>query len=129
LGAGAPLLHRDAGTNLAHRINAVVGDPDGALAGVAVRIRQRFTIQRHTGVPLETRGLLAHHDPRAGTLTVWGPTKVPHFNRRVLADLLDYPIERIRFVEPDVGGGFGVRGEFYPEDFLIRTSAWRLGGR
>src|SRR5262249_57057950 len=29
--------------------------------------------------------------------------------------------------EPDVGGGFGVRGEFYPEDFLIPFAARRLG--
>ena len=52
-------------------------------------------------------------------LTVWGPTKVPHFNRSVLASFLGLPEHRIHFIEPDVGGGFGVRGEFYPEDFLI----------
>ncbi|MGQ0551275.1 MAG: xanthine dehydrogenase family protein molybdopterin-binding subunit, partial [Armatimonadota bacterium] len=127
LDSEAPVLHADAAGNLAHRIDAVVGDPDGALAGAEVRIRHRFTVQRHTGVPLETRGLVAHYDASAGMLTVWGPTKVPHFNRRVLADLLGYPLERIRFVEPDVGGGFGVRGEFYPEDFLIPYVSMMLG--
>ena len=58
---------------------------------------------------------------------MWGPTKVPHFNRGVLAGMLDWPEHRIRFIEPDVGGGFGARGEFYPEDFLIPWAALRLG--
>lgn len=115
----------DAG-NLADRLESVVGEPERALTEAHVRIRQRFTVQRHTGVPLETRGLVASHDAGADFLTVWGPTKVPHFNRRVLADLLEYPIERIRFIEPDVGGGFGVRGEFYPEDYLIPYASLRL---
>jgi carbon-monoxide dehydrogenase large subunit len=58
---------------------------------------------------------------------VWGPTKVPHFNRAVLASFLDVPEAKIHFIEPDVGGGFGIRGEFYPEDFLIPFAAITLG--
>ncbi len=127
---GAPVLHdgqAPQGGNLAERLLTVVGDPERALSTAEVRIRHRFTIQRHTGVPLETRGLVAAYDPDGGMLTVWGPTKVPHFNRKVLAGLLGWPVDRIRFVEPDVGGGFGVRGEFYPEDFLVPWAALRLG--
>ena len=76
-------------------------------------------MQRHAAIPLETRGLLAEVDPDSGRLTVWGPTKVKHFNRTLLAGFLDLPEDAVRFVEPDVGGGFGARGEFYPEDFLV----------
>ncbi len=126
LAPGAPLLRTGTTSNLADRLESVVGEPERALAEADVRIRQRFSVQRHTGVPLETRGLVASHDAGADALTVWGPTKVPHFNRRVLSDLLEYPIKRIRFIEPDVGGGFGVRGEFYPEDFLIPYASMRL---
>jgi carbon-monoxide dehydrogenase large subunit len=127
LAAGAPVLHPDAGSNLIARLESTVGDPDAALASAAVRFRRRIAVQRHTAVPLEGRGLVAAVDRGSGVLTVWGPTKVVHFNRRVLADLLGWPVERLRFVEPDVGGGFGVRGEFYPEDFLIPWAAVRLG--
>jgi carbon-monoxide dehydrogenase large subunit len=127
LAAGAPVLHDRAATNAAATFEAVVGDPDRALAEAPLRIRERFAVQRHTGVPMETRGVIASLDPAAGMLTVWGPTKVPHFNRRVLAELLGRPVERIRFIEPGVGGGFGIRGEFYPEDFLIPWAAARLG--
>src|SRR5205823_5907677 len=116
---GAPLLHEAAGTNVAAQFTVAVGDVDAAFAAADLVLRERLMVQRHSGVPLETRGLVANFDAGRGLLTVWGPTKVPHFNRAVLADLLDLPEQQIHFIEPDVGGGFGVRGEFYPEDFLI----------
>ena len=126
LSPGATRLFDGTADNRADLLETVVGDPDRALGGAAVRIRHRFTVQRHTGVPMEARGLVAAYDAVGGPLTMWGPTKVTHFNRRVLAGLLGWPEERIRFVEPDVGGGFGVRGEFYPEDFLIPWATIRL---
>jgi carbon-monoxide dehydrogenase large subunit len=52
---------------------------------------------------------------------------VPHFNRAILASLLDMPEHQIHFIEPDVGGGFGIRGEFYPEDFLVPFAAIKVG--
>ncbi len=122
----AAILHDGVATNLADLLTTRIGNPDAALEGAAVRIRHRFHIQRHSGVPMETRGLVAAYDAGSGALTVWGPTKVPHFNRQVLAELLGMAAHRIRFVEPDVGGGFGVRGEFYPEDFVIPWAAIRL---
>jgi carbon-monoxide dehydrogenase large subunit len=119
-------LHGGAADNLADLLTMERGDPERALAGAEIRLRHRFHVQRHTGMPMETRGLVATYEPGTGLLTVWGPTKVPQFNRQVLSDLLDVPAHRIRCVEPDVGGGFGVRGEFYPEDFLIPWAAMRL---
>ena len=50
-----------------------------------------------------------------------------HFNRRILATLLEREPESIRCIEGDVGGGFGARGEFYPEDYLIPWLAIELG--
>ena len=82
---------------------------------------------RHTAVPLETRGLVAEHDPETGRLTVWGAAKVKHFNREVTAALLGLDPESVRLVEVDVGGGFGVRGEVYPEDVLVPFLALTLG--
>ena len=76
---------------------------------------------------METRGLVASYDPADGHLRVWGPTKVSHTNRAILARHLEIEEERIHFIEPDVGGGFGVRGEFYAEDFLIPFASFKLG--
>ena len=117
--------------NLASTIDEGFGDLGAAFARAQRIVRLSFRIGRHTAVPMETRGLVAVPDRGAargqGRLTVWGPTKVTHFNRGVLAAMLGWPEHRIRLVEPDVGGGFGARGEFYPEDFLVPCAALRLG--
>jgi aerobic carbon-monoxide dehydrogenase large subunit len=77
---------------------------------------------------MEPRGVLAEWDAAHGRLTVSGASKVPFFNRRILAALMGLAEDAIDMVENDVGGGFGVRGEFYPEDFLIPFAA-RLTSR
>ena len=103
-----------------------LGSVDEAMKGAAARVRESFSTQRHTGMPLETRGLLAEFNHATGLLEMHGPTKVPHTNRAILARMLRIGESQIRFVEPDVGGSFGSRGEFYPEDFLISWAAVRL---
>jgi carbon-monoxide dehydrogenase large subunit len=123
---GAPVLHDAIGGNVVATLDTRRGDADAAMAAAHTRVRERLAVQRHTGVPLETRGLTAAFDAGTGVLRLWGVAKVPHFNRRVLADLLEYPEHLIQFVELEVGGGFGIRGEFYPEDLLVPWTAMRL---
>ena len=103
-----------------------LGNVEEAFASAAVTVEHRFTTPRQTGLPLETRGLLASYNVSRNQLEVHGPTKIPHTNRRMLTAMLRLPEGNIRFIEPDVGGSFGVRGEFYPEDFLIPWLAMRL---
>jgi aerobic carbon-monoxide dehydrogenase large subunit len=121
-----PALFAQPGSNLAGTLTAVKGDADAAFRGAAYVRRERFQVQRHTAVPMELRGLVAEWE--GGRLTLHGAAKVPFPNRRILAKQLGVPEAAIRMVENDVGGGFGVRGEFYPEDFLIPFAA-RLTGR
>jgi carbon-monoxide dehydrogenase large subunit len=124
---GASVLHEVIGGNVVATLDTHRGDAEAVLATAHTRVRERFAVQRHTGVPMETRGLSAAFDQGTGVLRLWGVAKVPHFNRRVLADLLEYPEHLIQFVELEVGGGFGIRGEFYPEDLLVPWTAKRLG--
>src|SRR5205809_503392 len=65
-----------------------IGDVDGALRDAFCVVREQFSLGRQTGIPLETRGLVAEWDGSAKHFTVWGPTKVPYFNRRTLAAML-----------------------------------------
>lgn len=120
------VLFADAPDNVASQFKMETGNVDEAFAKAEHVVTSRFVCGRHSGVPLETRGLIAQQEPGSGRLYVWGPTKVTHFNRGVLARLLSMPEHQIRMIEPDVGGGFGVRGEFYPEDFLIPWAALKL---
>ena len=124
---GRVVVHEEQGVNVAGGHDIEIGDVDRAFREAEYTRKEVLRVHRHTGNPLETRGLAASHDPGRNELTVWGPTKVPHFNRAVLSSLLGLPEHRIHFVEPDVGGGFGIRGEFYPEDFLIPFAAMKLG--
>ena len=124
---GRVIVHEEQGANVAGGHDIEIGDVDRAFREAEYTRKEVLQVHRHTGNPLETRGLAASHDPGRNELTVWGPTKVPHFNRAVLSSLLGLPEHRIHFVEPDVGGGFGIRGEFYPEDFLIPFAAMKLG--
>ena len=114
-------------TNLAGSAEVNVGDIDAAFRDADYVHSEEFRTNRHTANPLETRGLVASYDPTDGQLRVWGPTKVSHTNRSILARHLEMDEERFHFVEPDVGGGFGVRGEFYAEDFLIPFASFKLG--
>ncbi|PYN94970.1 MAG: xanthine dehydrogenase, partial [Candidatus Rokuibacteriota bacterium] len=113
--------------NVVDSWTTTVGDVEAALSGAARVLRESFSIGRQTGVPLEPRGLVAEWDGDARRLIVWGPTKVPYFNRRTLATMLGLDEAQIDFAESDVGGSFGVRGEFYPEDFLVPYLSRRLG--
>jgi carbon-monoxide dehydrogenase large subunit len=113
--------------NRAVRYAVAFGDADKAFAKAEYRRRESFRCHRLTAVPLETRGLIAEWDEAASRLTLFGATKVLFFNRRSLAPMLGLAESAIDMIEPDVGGGFGVRGEFYPEDFLIPFAARRVG--
>ena len=116
-------LYNEAKNNVASNFVMQKGDIAAAFEQAEHITKLRFTSGRHSGVPLETRGLIAHYDATQERLKVWGPTKVTHFNRGVLARMLDMGEHQIQMIEPDVGGSFGVRGEFYPEDYLIPYAA------
>jgi carbon-monoxide dehydrogenase large subunit len=111
--------------NLAGTLTAVKGDADAAFRAAAYVRRENFKVQRHTAVPMEPRGFVAEWSD--GRLTLFGAAKVPFPNRRILAKQMGLAEAAIRMVENDVGGGFGVRGEFYPEDFLIPFAARFIG--
>jgi carbon-monoxide dehydrogenase large subunit len=121
--SGAPQLHDAVPDNVAANFQVNVGDVDKAFAAADLIVEKEFSTQRHAAVPLETRGLVAEWDEGKGLLTVWGPTKMTHTNWRILSELTGLPQSSIHFIEPEVGGGFGARGEFYPEDFLIPFAA------
>jgi aerobic carbon-monoxide dehydrogenase large subunit len=124
---GETLLFEEHGTNHATTLTGTRGDIDAAFRSAEYVRRETFRVQRHTATPMEPRGVLADWDATTGKLTVYGAIKVPFAIRALLAQLLDLPEAAIDVIECDAGGGFGVRGEFYPEDFLVPFAARRLG--
>src|SRR5712671_2629443 len=121
------LLFEESGTNLAMTFTAVSGDVDAAFRDAPYVRRECFQVQRYTALPMEPRGVLAEWDAAQGRMTVLGAAKVPFFNRDTLAAMLGLAPTNVDLIENDVGGGFGARGEFYPEDFLIPFAARHIG--
>ena len=102
------------------------GDPDAAFAEAARIVSVDVHIGRHSGVPLECRGSLAHLDAATGVLIMDAAAKVPFWNRDAIASMIGIAPHNIALREGHVGGGFGVRGELYPEDVLVALAAVRL---
>ena len=102
------------------------GDVDKAFAAAHTVVALDLAVGRHSGVPMETRGALARLDASRGVLEVHGAAKVLHFNRDTLAAMLGRPPSSMHLHESHVGGGFGPRGEIYPEDVLVCLGALRL---
>jgi len=128
LAAGATRLFQATDSNNVATITMRVGDADGALAAAHLRLRELFTYPRQTAAALETRGLVAVPPaPGGGELHLIGSTKCIHINRTILAPIFGIPVGALRLTEVDVGGGFGVRGELYPEDILVPLAAMKLG--
>jgi carbon-monoxide dehydrogenase large subunit len=121
------LLFDDAGSNLAMKFTGLKGDADAAFRDAEYTRRATLRVQRHTALPMEPRGLLAEWDRNASRMVVSGAAKVPFFNRRTVAGMLGLAESAVDLIENDVGGGFGARGEFYPEDFLIPFAAKHSG--
>src|SRR5438105_6070724 len=103
------------------------GEFDAAMSDADQIVDLEFGIGRHSGVPLETRGALARYDSVRDVLELFGAAKVPHRTRDNLARILGRKPESVHLKEGHVGGGFGIRGELYPEDVLVSAAALRFG--
>ena len=123
----AAVLFPEHGSNVAITWSAVKGDAAAAFAKAPYTRRERFYIQRHAAMFMEPRGFVAEWDAKTQCMTVWGAAKVAWTNRKILATTMGLPEASVELIEVDVGGGFGSRGEFYPEDFLIPFAARHVG--
>ncbi|GAA4336786.1 xanthine dehydrogenase family protein molybdopterin-binding subunit [Pigmentiphaga soli] len=102
------------------------GDVDQAFAQAHAIVELDLSIGRHSGVPLECRGAIGRYDAARDVLEMYGGAKKTHWNRDEMAKMLGRAPSKFHVYEDHVGGGFGVRGEMYPEDVLVCLAAMRL---
>ncbi len=122
---GSPLVHEALGTNRSHEWSLGGGDLEAGFAAADRVVERRIVNHRTSGAAIEPRGTLA--EDRAGQLTVWSATQVPHFLRLFLAILLGISEEKVRVIAPDVGGGFGSKLQIYGEEVFVAWAATKLG--
>ena len=125
LASGAPLLHEETASNVVAEWRQRVGDVDAAVRAADVVVRTRVRLARGGAHPLEPRGLVVRWaDER---LTMWGAVQMVHRHRGVIAGQLGLPEEQVRVIAPpDVGGGFGTKGMYYPEYVVVAALARQL---
>ena len=122
----APRVHRNAPHNLLAEFGTAYGDIDAAFGAASHVFRESFKVHRGGSHSIECRGAVAVHDPFEDRLTLWSSTQMPHGAQRLLCDLLGRDENRVRVIAPDLGGGFGPKLVFYPEDIVTALAAMLL---
>jgi carbon-monoxide dehydrogenase large subunit len=120
---GAPQLHADAARNVEHQNQIKKGDPDAVFARAKRVVKQRMVSQRLCGVAMEPRACVAAPDPTTSGIVVWATHQAPHNLRADLSSVIGMEQNLIRVINPDMGGGFGVKSGCYPEDVVLAALA------
>jgi aerobic carbon-monoxide dehydrogenase large subunit len=122
---GSPIIWEQFGTNESHQWSLGGGDVEKAIAEAEVVVEKRIVNHRTSGAPIEPRGCVAEY--RAGEMTLWSATQIPHLLRSFLAGELEISEERVRVIAPEVGGGFGAKLQHYAEELACCFAARALG--
>jgi CO/xanthine dehydrogenase Mo-binding subunit len=121
----APLVHDELGTNLVNlRYQFSHGDVDAAFAQAAVVVEGSYRLNYVTTACLGTMAALAAWNPD-GTLSMWSTTQVPFLYQRDLAEAVGITGDRVRVMQPPVGGNFGRGLDLYPIDVIAALLARR----
>ena len=124
--AGSPLVHEDLGTNVCVESSRVCGDPDRAFREASGVVSLRLEQPRMVPNAMETRAVVASYERGSGNLTLWISSQGAHRERDALAEVLDFPENKMRVIAPDVGGGFGAKIDLYPETIIATLLSMQL---
>lgn len=123
--SGASLVHDCFASN--RLFTRTSGDSEAVKRGfehAAHVTRLEIHSPRITGNPIEPRTYVGFHDRRRDRYTLWGTTQLPHNMRKTLAEYtFGCPLSKMRVVAPDMGGGFGTKGYYYPEMPVVLYTA------
>ena len=124
--SGSPLAHTDAEHNILAEFTMGYGEADQIFGSAPNRFAEKFCLHKGLGMAIEGRGLVARHDPIEDNLVIWLATQMPHMAQRMFIELLGRSETNTRVITPDIGGGFGPKLVFYPEDIVIAACSLLL---
>jgi carbon-monoxide dehydrogenase large subunit len=120
----APTAHKSAPHNVLAEFDVGYGDVDQAFSRAPHTFKESFWQHRGGSHSLEGRGAVATYDDAEEQLTLWTSTQAAHTAKSVLVDMFGWSENRVRVMTPDVGGGFGPKVVFYPEDIAVALAAY-----
>jgi carbon-monoxide dehydrogenase large subunit len=123
---GGATAHAGANDNLVGTIGARFGDVRQQFADADLVLSDRIVMHRGGCHAMEGRGVAVALSPSGDELTLWTSTQAPYLIRRFLAQYLEREESGLRVLAPDVGGGFGPKALFYPEEAILPLAALRL---
>jgi aerobic carbon-monoxide dehydrogenase large subunit len=126
LAAHAPRARIGFADNLVAQTKIDYGDVEGAFTSAAHVLTEKFRLHKGGGHPIEPRGMVAQFDEIEQRLTLWDSTQLPHRAKAMLVATLGLGEHQVRVVPPDVGGGFGTKAVFHPEELAIPAAALLL---
>lgn len=122
---GAPLVHEELGSNLTPlRYQFTHGDVDRGFRDAAAIVEGTYTLPFVNTACLGTMVAIADWSVD-GTLTMWSTTQVPFLYQRDLAAALGVGGDRVRVMQPPVGGNFGRGLDLYAIDLIAALLARR----
>jgi len=126
---GAPLVYDGAANNISFTLRMGNGDAvDPAFAKAAHVTKLELFNNRLNAFTMETRGCVAEYDEGTGRYTLYTSTQNVHGVRHLLSHQnLHVPESQIRVIARDVGGGFGMKGQVYPEEAVVVWAAKKVG--
>jgi len=127
LAPGSTVIHPELGDNLMLETRIKSGDVAAAFETADAIYRETFDTGRHTVVSLEPRVVLAEYDPADETLTVYHSGQAPYMFHDIISRHLRVPEHRVRVINKDVGGSFGLKIHTYPDEIATCALAVMLG--
>ena len=113
-------------SNISKKVSLAFGEVDALLADADLVIEADYHFHGSTHTPIEPHCAVGYVDPK-GILTVWSATQVPHYLHRELGRVLDMPRNRIRVIQPALGGAFGGKSEPFDLEFCVALLSKRTG--
>jgi carbon-monoxide dehydrogenase large subunit len=125
---GAPEISAEVPGNVC--LDWRIGDTaavDAAFAAAARVVELQLDNHRIVTNPMEPRGVVGLWDAVRDRYVAYVSSQSIHTTRDNTARALGVPPAAVRFVAPDVGGGFGAKNFIYPEHVLILWAAKCVG--
>jgi len=125
----APAIHEDPKKkkgNVSKHVRLEFGDVEARLAAADVVVEQDYSFHGTTHTPIEPHCAVAQCSAD-GLLTLWSSTQITHYVHRALARVLELPPQRIRVIQPCLGGAFGGKSDPFSLEFCTALLAVRTG--